>query len=106
MGDQMASRIVGYGDRFVHSSKHSSSPSRSREDFLSTLFSTLDSNQVRYCVLHSWEELPQNLSSDLDIAVNPQDDRNLGSVFRLLQKKGYWLVQVINYFVEAYCFRL
>lgn len=104
MGDQMASKIGEYGDRFIPS-KHSFSPSRSRKDFLSCLFSSLDINQVRYCVLHSWEELPQNLSSDLDIAVHPQDDRNLALAFRLLQKEGYTLVQVINYFVKAYCFR-
>jgi thymidylate kinase len=105
MGEQMASEIVEHGDHFIHSARDSSGLTRSRKDFLSSLFSSLDCNQVRYCVLHSWEELPQNLSSDLDIAVHPQDDRNLVSVFRLLQKKGYWLVQVINYFVEAYCFR-
>lgn len=105
MSDQTLSKTVKYGDRFTHSSKNSSERSRSRKDFLLAFFSSLDSNQVRYCVLHSWEELPQTLSSDLDIAVHPQDDRNLGLVFRLLQKKGYWLVQVINYFVEAYCFR-
>ncbi|PYV70462.1 MAG: hypothetical protein DMG97_19215, partial [Acidobacteria bacterium] len=39
------------------------------------------------------------------MAVHPQDNQNLVLVFRLLQKKGYWLVQVINYFVESYCFR-
>jgi len=105
MANQTTSKIAEHGERFIHSSKPSSRPSRSREDFLSSLFSALDCNQVRYCVLHSWEELPQNLSSDLDIAVHPQDDQNLVLVFRLLQKKGYWLVQVINYFVESYCFR-
>jgi thymidylate kinase len=105
MGDQTLSKTVNYGDRFIYSSKNSSAPSRSRENFLVSLFSSFDSNQVRYCVLHSWEELPQNLSSDLDIAVDPQDDRKLVLVFRHLQKKGYTLVQVINYFVEAYCFR-
>jgi thymidylate kinase len=101
----MASKTVERGDRLIDSITHSATPSRSREDFLSSLFSSLDCNQVRYCVLHSWEELPQELSSDLDIAVHPRDERNLVLVFRLLQKKGYWLVQVINYFVEAYCFR-
>jgi thymidylate kinase len=105
MGDQTLSNTMKCGDRFIHSSKHSSEPSRSREDFLLTLFSTLDSNQVRYCVLHSWEELPQNLSSDLDIAVHPQDHRKLALVFQPLKKRGYSLVQVINYFVKAYCFR-
>jgi thymidylate kinase len=105
MGDQTLSKTVGRGGRLIDSITYSATPNRTRQDFLSSLFNSLDCNQVRYCVLHSWEELPQELSSDLDIAVHPQDERNLVLVFRLLQKKGYWLVQVINYFVEAYCFR-
>jgi thymidylate kinase len=101
----MASQAVENGDRLIASIIPGAAPSRSREDFLSSLFSSLDDSYVRYCVLHSWDELPQNLSGDLDIAVHPKDEQNLLSSFRLLQKKGYLLVQVINYFVEAYCFR-
>jgi thymidylate kinase len=105
MGDQALSKTAKYEDEFIRSSKRSSDPGRSREDFLSTLLGSLDNNQVRYCLLHSWEEVPQSLPSDLDIAVHRQDDRKLGLVFRLLQNKGYSLVQIINYYVEAYCFR-
>lgn len=105
MGNQRASKIVEYGDSPIGSSTFRSEPSRSHKDFLLTLFSSLDSHQVRYCVLHSWEELPQELSSDLDIAVHPQDDWKLVSVLRFLQGKGYIPVQAINYFLDAYCFR-
>jgi thymidylate kinase len=103
--DQTPPITVKCGDEFTHSSIYGSEPSPSRKEFLFTLFSSLDSNQVRYCVLHSWEQLPQDLSSDLDIAVHPGDDRNLISVFRSLRGKGYTPIQVINYFVDAYCFR-
>ena len=78
--------------------------SRDCKNFLSTLFRALDSSQVRYCVLHSWEELPEKLSSDLDIAVHPGDVRKLPFVFRFLREKGYTPVQVFNYFVSAYGF--
>jgi thymidylate kinase len=102
----MASKVMEYGDALSTAQDTTiSGPSCSREDFLSSLFSSLDNNQVRYCVLHSWEDLPYNLPSDLDIAVHPEDDQKLAKVFRFLQNKGYCLAQFINYFVESYCFR-
>jgi thymidylate kinase len=80
-------------------------PNRSRQEFLTAFFVSLDIYHVRYCVLHSWEQLPNNLSSDLDIAVHPDDRPKLKLIFQLLRTKGYAFVQVLNYFVEAYCFR-
>ena len=70
---------------------------RSREDFLSLLFRFLDDFGIRYCVLHSWEELPDNLSSDLDLAVNPRDIRKLPAVLLNLRRNGYRPLQVVNY---------
>jgi thymidylate kinase len=92
-------------DGFSSAPPRSSELRRSRRDLLSTLFSALDSHQVRYCVLHSWEELPHELSSDLDIAVHPEDERKLALVFRFLRGKGYAPVQAINYALDAHCFR-
>jgi len=42
-------------------------------DFLQTLFEHLETHSVRYCVLHSYENLPHEVLSDLDIAVHPDD---------------------------------
>ena len=81
-----------------------SKPSFNPRDFLCALFEALESNNVRYCVLHSWEELPEKLSSDLDIAVHPDDSQKLSSAFRSLHEQGYTPVQVLNYFVGAYGF--
>jgi len=78
--------------------------SLSRKDFLCTLFNALDDASVRYCVLHSWEEIPEKLSSDLDLAVHPGDLGNLPLVFQCLRGHGYTPVQVFNYFVNAYYF--
>jgi thymidylate kinase len=83
---------------------HAGERSRGCKNFLSTLFRALDSSKVRYCVLHSWEELPEKLSSDLDIAVHPGDVRKLPFVFRAVREKGYTPLQVFNYFVSAYYF--
>lgn len=91
-------------DQAFHASRWSSGSSRTCEDFLSNLFGALDSNRVRYCVLHSWGELPRNLSSDLDIAVHPEDAEQLASVFLVLRGRGYRLVQVLNYSGGAYYF--
>ena len=104
-GDELPnSKTVKSGDDFTYPSVCTSELSRTPEDFLVTLFNSLDSNEIRYCVLHSWEELPEKLSSDLDIAVHPGDVRKLPFVFRFLREKGYTAVQVLNYFVNAYYF--
>jgi thymidylate kinase len=76
----------------------------SQADFLCTLFRLLDGHGIRYCVLHSWEGLPENLPSDLDLAVHPTDVGKLSFIFADLREKGYKPVQCLNYFVNAYYF--
>lgn len=61
--------------------------------FLRLLFRLLDENGIRYCVLHSWQELPDILPSDLDLAVHPRDRARLPAVFQGLFDKGYRPVQ-------------
>jgi thymidylate kinase len=73
-------------------------------DFLRALFHLLDEHGVRYCVLHSWESLPFELLSDLDVAIHPQDRLKLPIVFRRLQAAGYLLIQCLNYSVDAFYF--
>jgi thymidylate kinase len=75
---------------------------RSVADFLGVLFLLLDQHEVRYCVLHSWHELPEELSSDLDLAVHPQDAHKVQMVIRRLDEQGYLPVQMVNYAVEGY----
>ncbi len=77
---------------------------RSLPACLRTLFQLLDEHRVRYCVLHSWEGLPEELPSDLDIAVHPQDRSSLPAVFKELAEAGYRPVQCLNYRVKAYYF--
>lgn len=72
--------------------------------FLRTLFRALDQFNVRYCVLHSWEGLPHELLTDLDLAVHPRDVKRLRLVFGALYKKGYRPIQLVHYAIRAYHF--
>src|SRR5881396_2779557 len=65
------------------------------QGFLRDLFVLLDSHGVRYCVLHSYEPLPEALGSDLDMAVDPSDTSKLPKVLRGLLNLRYQLVQMI-----------
>ena len=70
---------------------------RSLPNFLLTLFRLLDENGVRYCVLHSWENLPDELPGDLDLAVVDEDKLKLLPVFEGLQQQGYVPIQTLHY---------
>lgn len=76
----------------------------SQANFLRTLFQLFDEHWIRYCVLHSWEGLPESLSSDLDLAIHPKDAGKLPRIFADLLGKGYTPVQDLNYFVNAHYF--
>ncbi len=76
----------------------------SRPDFLRLLFRLFDRHDVCYCVLHTYDDLPDKLRSDLDLAVHPQDVTKLRFVFRALADHGYQPVQCVNYAVKGFCF--
>jgi thymidylate kinase len=78
---------------------------QNEREFLLALFRAFEEHQVRYCVLHSWETLPQALTSDLDITVHPDDRHKLVSAFQQLREEHYRLIAVINYFIDAYAFQ-
>jgi thymidylate kinase len=73
-------------------------------DFLRGLFRLLDELEVRYCVLHSWDQLPDELHSDLDLAVHPKDKYKLPAVFERLRRKGYTCFQCLNHSVTGHFF--
>ena len=79
-------------------------PPCNQADFLQNLFELLDTHGARYCVLHSFEHLPLEVLSDLDIAVHPDDRPKLAVVFRHLSEKGYRPIQCLNYAVGAFYF--
>ena len=78
--------------------------SLSRSALLRRLFQGLDDQDIRYCVLHSYESLPDELPSDLDLALHPDDFPKLPLVIRALRETGYIPVQCLNYGVKGHCF--
>lgn len=77
---------------------------RTLPDFLRGLFRLLDELEVRYCVLHTWDQLPEVLLSDLDLAVHPEDKHKLPAVFESLWRKGYSCFQCLNHSVTGHFF--
>ena len=77
---------------------------RSKADFLCLLFHLLEENGVRYCVLHSWEALPGDLASDLDLALHPDDLKEVPYVFHALSSRGYHPLQGVKYALNGYRF--
>jgi thymidylate kinase len=53
----------------------------------------LEENGIRYCVLLSWETLPDELPTDLELAAHPRDRAKWASVFQALFDEGYQPVQ-------------
>jgi len=47
--------------------------------------------------LHSWEKLPDELPTDLDLAVHPRDHSKLAFVFQALLDEGYQPIQCWQY---------
>lgn len=79
----------------------SSAEGHSPAHFLRLFFRLLDEHAICYCVLHSWQGLPEELPSDLDLAVHPRDRARLPLVFQGLAAAGYHPGQCLNYFAKA-----
>ena len=77
---------------------------RNPSPFLLALFRLLDERAVRYCVLHSWQRLPEELPSDLDIAVHPQDRTTFFAMLKDVAAAGFRPVQSLNYSLDAFYF--
>ena len=72
--------------------------------FAGELFAQLDARRIRYCILHSYEGLPETADSDIDIAVAPVEFDRLPGVIAALDALGYHAVQCLNYAVHGYYF--
>ncbi len=94
------SRPPGHGDydrMNIATAKNLHETSMRVSDFLRNLFRLLEGSGVRYCVLHTWELLPERLVSDLDLAIHPEDEAKLLIVFEGLRDRGYKPFQRLNY---------
>jgi len=77
---------------------------QSTKDFLRQLFRLLNESGVRYCIIHSWEALPQNLHSDLDLAVHPGDKERIISIIESLKWCNYTAYHWNNYITKGHSF--
>jgi thymidylate kinase len=94
-GSALADGVVEHGDTTAPNGDTASG--QSVPHFLRSLFRLLEDSGVRYCVLHTWELLPERLISDLDLAIHPKDEVKLLTVFESLRDKGYKPLQRLNY---------
>jgi thymidylate kinase len=81
-----------------------SAQDESRAQFLRSLFRALEEQKVRYCVMHSWENLPDKFMSDVDLAIHPKDVRKVPQVFLSLSQAGYQVIQFVCYALKSYRF--
>jgi len=72
--------------------------------FLRTLFRLLNESEIRYCVIHSWDGLPEHLPSDLDLAIHPEDKPAIPSILQALRQHGYTPYQWTNYIRKGHSF--
>ena len=79
-------------------------PRASRREFVEAVLAELGARQIRYAVLHSWQQLPDHLPSDLDIAVAPADAWRIPGVLAAIERRGFRPVQYLNYAVRAHYF--
>jgi thymidylate kinase len=80
------------------------SPVRDVAHFLRTLFRLLDESEIRYCVLHSWQGLPECLATDLDMAIHPKDKAAIPSILEALRQYGYAPYHWNNYIRKGHSF--
>jgi thymidylate kinase len=100
----MSTQITGVSASSAAGATEGHSARSRSSSFLRLLFHHLDKSKTRYCVLHSWQTLPDELPSDLDIAVHPEDRAKLGVAFRRLSEDDFLPIQLINHNVNGYYF--
>jgi hypothetical protein len=66
--------------------------------FLNKLFSEFDRLKINYCVLHSYDGLPDKVVSDVDMAIDERGRRMLHGVLKQLAMISGWkIVQDLHY---------
>ena len=64
-------------------------------DYLSHLFAILNREQIGYCVLRNYEQLPIEIGNDIDIWVKDGEQQRFAEAVYLLAKELEW--RVVNY---------
>jgi len=81
-----------------------------QEPMLTSLFNTMSSHNVDYCVLHSTDSLPFSIASDLDLAINNMDINTIEGIlyeaatsinWAVCQKLWYDVPHCVYYLVRS-----
>jgi len=67
-------------------------------NLLSKLFEILENEKIPYCILHSYQDLPEKVSSDVDICVETFDEKKLDEiVWKVSRLEGCKVVSKLYY---------
>ncbi len=74
-----------------------------QEPMLVSLFDTMSSHNVEYCVLHSTDSLPFSLESDLDLAINNMDLNTIEDILYGAVTRINWVICQKLWYDVPYC---
>jgi len=74
---------------------------------LSELFKKLESEGIRYCILHSYETLPDKVKTDVDIAIEKSGLKSIDRILKVIaDKNGLKIIQKIHHGYQKYAYIL
>lgn len=72
--------------------------------FFGGLFPLLGGDEVRCCILHGWQSMPDSAPAEIDIAIAPGDVGRMEEALR--NRTDTQVVQLLEYEASCYCFIL
>jgi len=74
---------------------------------LNTLFRVLEDHGIKYCVMNSYEDLPDKVEGDVDIAVERLGLKNMDQILdSIARENGLKIIQKIHHNYEKYAYIL
>lgn len=76
-------------------------------NILNSLFSLLEKQGIKYCVMNSYEDLPDKVEGDVDIAIEKLGLKNMDQILdSIASENGLKIVQKIHHNYEKYAYIL
>jgi len=63
-----------------------------KEELIVRLFTKLNNEQIKYCVLRNYENLPRNSGNDIDVLIDPSEEDNLYVFLKEFANTNKWNV--------------